>query len=151
MQLWLRSAESILSAPHQNLSSESVKIHTEKLQQLQSEVEGMEELFKDISKKFQSLIPDLSRDEVDRMMNTLKKEKEALVRVRALIPMQLHLYHQIAVQQESLEAGLTELAQWLNNAELLLSSHGPAVKDVISARDQLDKHRQFFTRTLYYR
>lgn len=35
----------------------------------------MEELFKVISKKFQNLIQDLSREEVDRMMYTLKKEK----------------------------------------------------------------------------
>jgi len=73
------------------------------------------------------------------------------VRVRALIPMQLHLYHQILVQQESLEAGLIELGQWLENAELLLQSHCTSVTNVSSARDQLDKHRQFFTRLLYYR
>lgn len=35
----------------------------------------MEDLFKSISKKFQNLIQDLSREEVDKMMNTLKKEK----------------------------------------------------------------------------
>lgn len=45
------------------------------LQTLQSEVEGMEDLFKNVSKKFQAMIQDLSRDEVDRIMNTLKKEK----------------------------------------------------------------------------
>jgi nesprin-1 len=45
------------------------------LQRLQSEVEGMEDLFKTVSKKFQAMIQDLSRDEVDRIMNTLKKEK----------------------------------------------------------------------------
>ena len=45
------------------------------MQRLQSEVEGMEELFKTVSKKFQAMIQDLSRDEVDRIMNTLKKEK----------------------------------------------------------------------------
>jgi nesprin-1 len=45
------------------------------LQGLQSEVEGMEDLFKNVSKKFQAMIQDLSRDEVDRIMSTLKKEK----------------------------------------------------------------------------
>jgi len=59
----------------QTISADHVKAHCDTLQKLQSEVESMEELFKDISKKFQLLIPDLSRDEVDRMMNTLKKEK----------------------------------------------------------------------------
>lgn len=51
------------------------KIITFFLQILQSEVEGMEDLFKTVSKKFQAMIQDLSRDEVDRIMNTLKKEK----------------------------------------------------------------------------
>jgi hypothetical protein len=44
-------------------------------QKLQNEVEGIEDLFKSVSKKFQAMIQDLSRDEVDRIMNTLKKEK----------------------------------------------------------------------------
>lgn len=72
------------------------------------------------------------------------------MRVRALIPMQLHLYHQILVQQESLEAGQAELAQWLDNAEKLLLSHSLSV-EVNKLRDQLDKHKQFFSRTLYYK
>lgn len=72
------------------------------------------------------------------------------MRVRALIPMQLHLYHQILVQQESLEAGLAELSQWLNNAEHLLQSHVKAV-ELSQLKEHLDKHRQFFSRALYYR
>lgn len=55
-----------------NIKKENHKIF---LQRLQSEVEGMEDLFKTVSKKFQAMIQDLSRDEVDRIMNTLKKEK----------------------------------------------------------------------------
>ena len=51
------------------------KNHKIFFQRLQSEVEGMEDLFKTVSKKFQAMIQDLSRDEVDRIMNTLKKEK----------------------------------------------------------------------------
>lgn len=81
---------------------------------------------------------------------TLPPVPEALVRVRALIPMQLHLYHQILIQQESLEAGQTELAQWLDNAEKLLQSHDIS-QDVNKLRDLLEKHKQFFSRTLYYR
>lgn len=38
-------------------------------------MEDIEELFKSISKSFQGLIQDLSREEVDHMMDTLKKEK----------------------------------------------------------------------------
>lgn len=55
-----------------NIKKENHKIF---LQRLQSEVEGVEDLFKTVSKKFQAMIQDLSRDEVDQIMNTLKKEK----------------------------------------------------------------------------
>lgn len=47
---------------------------------------------------------------------------ENLVRVRALIPSQLQLFHQILVQHEALEAGQTEIAQWLDNAEGLMAT-----------------------------
>lgn len=146
---WLRNAESILSNP-QLSSTEKVKAYGEQLQKLQQEVEGIEELFKNISKTFQTLIQDLSREEVDKMMRTLKTEKEALVKVRALIPMQIHLFHQLLVQQESLEAGQKEISQWLDEAQQLLdglSLNGG--RDAVEVL--LDKHRTFFSRTLYYK
>lgn len=149
LQNWLRNAESALSTT-QLTSTERIKAYGEKLQTLHNEVEGIEDLFKNISRKFQTLIQELSRDEVDKMMNTLKKEKEALVRVRALIPMQLHLYHQLLVQQESLEAGRKEISTWLDEAERLLNSI-----DLSGGRDailaQLERHKTFFLRTLYYK
>ncbi|XP_012271233.1 nesprin-1 isoform X8 [Orussus abietinus] len=149
LQTWLRNAETTLSTTKLT-STERIKAYGEQLKTLHNEVEGIEELFKNISKKFQSLIQDLSREEVDKMMNTLKKEKETLVRVRALIPMQLHLYHQLLVQQESLEAGQKEISTWLDEAEHLLSSI-----DLSGGRDfalaQLDRHKAFFSRTLYYK
>ena len=149
LQTWLRNAEGALSTS-QLTSTEKIKAYGERLQVLHTEVESIEELFKNISKKFQTLIQDLSRDEVDRMMNTLKKEKEALVRVRALIPMQLHLYHQLLVQQESLEAGQKEISNWLDEAERLLANVNLAGgRD--SALTQLDRHKAFFSRTLYYK
>ncbi|CAK9831288.1 Muscle-specific protein 300 kDa, partial [Anthophora retusa] len=149
LQNWLRNVESALSATDLT-TTEKIKAYGEKLQIFHNEVEGIEDLFKSISKKFQTLIQDLSRDEVDKMMNTLKKEKEALVKVRALIPMQLHLYHQLLVQQESLEAGQKEIAAWLEEAEKML-----AHTDLSGGRDhilsQLERHKAFFSRTLYYK
>ncbi|XP_078048160.1 muscle-specific protein 300 kDa isoform X4 [Augochlora pura] len=149
LRSWLRNAETALAATDL-ATTEKIKAYGEKLQVFHNQVEGVEDLFKSISKKFQTLIQDLSRDEVDRMMNTLKKEKEALVKVRALIPMQLHLYHQLLVQQESLEAGQKEIAAWLDEAEKMLAS-----VDLSGGREQilsrLDRHKAFFSRTLYYR
>lgn len=74
LQKWLRSAEETLSSTPFG-SSESMKTYGDELKKLSIEIEEMEELFKTISKKFQALIPDLPRDEVDKIMNTLKKEK----------------------------------------------------------------------------
>jgi nesprin-1 len=62
------------------------------------------------------------------------------VRVRALIPMQLHLCHQLLVQQESLEAGQMEIGQWLDEAEAVLASHSlGGGKEPVQA--SLDKHK----------
>lgn len=69
---------------------------------------------------------------------------EALVRVRALIPMQLHLFHQILVQHESLEAGQIEIGQWLDEAEMLLASYSLAGgKEPVQAL--LEKHKVIHT------
>ncbi|KAG5889994.1 hypothetical protein JTB14_035906 [Gonioctena quinquepunctata] len=146
---WLRKAEDTLNTPSLG-SMERIKQHTQKLLQLQGEVEEIENLFKNISKAFQTLIQDLSREEVDTMMNTLKQEKEALVRVRALIPSQIHLFNQLLVQQESLEAGQREINNWLDSAETLLSSLN-LEGDKEQLKEQIDRVKQFFTRTLYYR
>ncbi|XP_071454862.1 muscle-specific protein 300 kDa-like [Hetaerina americana] len=149
LQNWLRNAEAMLSSS-QLSSTESIKAYGDHLQKLQSEVESMEELFKNISKKFQNLIQDLSRDDVDKMMNTLKKEKEALVKVHALIPMQLHFFHQILVHQESLESGQKEIGGWLDEAEELLASHSlDTGKEAIQAK--LDRHKAFFSKLPYYK
>ena len=146
---WLTKAEAILSS--QDLeSTDKIKQHLEKLQSLQGEVEGMENLFKNISKTFQTLIQDLSRDEVDRMMSTLKNQKEALVKIRSLIPNQIHLFNQLLVQQQSLEAGQKEINEWLDDAETLLSNL-VLIPDKEELNAQLDKHKKFFTRTLYYK
>lgn len=146
---WLRKAENILNSPSLG-SMERIREHTDKLIQLQGELDEIENLFKNVSKAFQTLIQDLSRDEVDKMMNTLKHEKEALVRVRALIPSQIHLFNQLLVQQESLEAGQKEINAWLDSSENLLSSL-TLEGDSEHLREQIDRMKHFFTRTLYYK
>lgn len=84
LQRWLRGAETVLANLHLELgSADRIKAYGQELQQLQAEVEGMEQLFKGISKTFQSLIQELSRQDVEAMMDTLKKEKgECRVSVR---------------------------------------------------------------------
>lgn len=88
LQKWLRGAEATLSMTPAG-SSEAIKAYGDELKKLSIEIEEMEELFKNISKKFQGLIPDLPRDEVDKIMNTLKKEKGNFFTVRNLFVVNL--------------------------------------------------------------
>ncbi|XP_032294435.1 muscle-specific protein 300 kDa isoform X26 [Drosophila virilis] len=147
---WLRGAESVLDQRQVLGNSEQIRRYGEQLQQLASEIDDNEELFKTISRTFQSLIQDLSRDEVDKMMKLLKQEKESLVRIRAQMPAKLHLFHQLQIQQESLEAGQKEIHQWLSEAEQLLGTHNLAGGRE-SINEQLHKHKTYFSRTVYYR
>lgn len=149
LTVWLRNAEEILQNP--NLGTmEQIQTYGQHILQLQSEIEDIEEVFREVSRVFQGLIQDLPREEVDKIMKTLKQEKEALVRVRAMIPTKLHLFHQLLVQNESLESGLKELNSWLNDAErhmeTLSLQGGPEV-----IGDRFSKHKLFFAKTLYYR
>lgn len=146
---WLRNAEAVLN--RQNLhTADQIKDHQDQLKQLSGELEGMEDLFRNISKSFQSLIPEISRDEVDRIMKLLKKEKESLVRVRAQLPLKMHLFHQLLSQQESIEMGQQEITKWLDDGENLLSTYSLATRKS-QTLSQLEKHKQFFAKTLYYK
>ncbi|XP_033150837.1 nesprin-1 [Drosophila busckii] len=145
---WLRGAESLLDQRQLLSNSADIRRYGEQLQQLASELDNNEELFKHISRTFQSLIQDLSRDEVDKMMKLLKQEKESLVRIRAQMPAKLHLINQLQIQQESLEAGQKEIHQWLSEAEQLLATHNLGAQTL---NEQLHKHKTYFSRTVYYR
>lgn len=146
---WLRNAENTLNKQPMG-ATDQIKAYGEELQKLASEVDEIDEVFKNTSRVIQTLIQDLSRDDVDKMMNTLKQQKEALVRVRAQIPIKLHLFHQLLIQQESLEQGQRDIHQWLDEGEQMLQS-----LNLIGGKDQvheqLNKHRNFFSRTLYYK
>lgn len=146
---WLRNAEAVINRQNIN-TADQIKEHQENLKQISSELEDMEDLFRNISKSFQTLIPDISRDEVDRIMKLLKKEKESLVCVRAHVPMKLQLFHQLLSQQESIEKGQQEITQWLDDAENLLSTYSLATRKS-QTLSQLEKHKQFFAKTLYYK
>lgn len=147
--VWLRNAEHVLNRHDLNTASQ-IKEHQEDLKKISGELEGMEDIFRNISKSFQTLIPDISRDEVDRIMKLLKKEKEALVRIRAQVPVKLQLFHQLLSQQESIELGQREITLWLDEAENLLSTYSLATRKS-QTLSQLEKHKQFFAKTLYYK
>lgn len=146
---WIKHADNILAKQPVG-SPEQMKQFGGELQKLASEVDNMEELFKHISKIVQSLVPDMSRDEVDKMMSTLRQQKDSLVRIRSQIPQKLHLIHQLITQGESLEQGQKEIHAWLDDAENLLQTLNlSGGRDQL--REQLNKYRTFFSRTLYYK
>jgi nesprin-1 len=146
---WLRNVENLLNL--QNFSSsDEMKKYQEDLKKVCSELEDMEDTFRNISKSFQTLIPELSRDEVDRIMKLLKKEKELLVCIRAQVPIKIQLFHQLLSQQESIEIGQQEISNWLDEAENLLSTYSLATRKSQTI-SQLEKHKNFFARTLYYK
>ncbi|XP_038215060.1 nesprin-1 [Zerene cesonia] len=82
-------------------------------------------------------------------MAKLKQQKEALVRVRATVPVKLHQYRQLLVQHESLETGQKEIGQWLDKAEEALRTTTETRREVIEETYEI--HRTFFSRTTYYR
>lgn len=61
----------------------------------------MEDVLKAISKCLQAMMNDMSRDEVIALMEVLKTEKEALVRVRAQLPARLAECHQVCINTKN--------------------------------------------------
>ncbi|XP_050548154.1 muscle-specific protein 300 kDa-like, partial [Daktulosphaira vitifoliae] len=118
---WIIRADQIMSTVNLN-SSEKIKVGIKNIQTLQDELGQMDDLFKAISKKFQILIKDLSREEVNDMMLCLKREKESLVNIRANIPVQLNALHHVLVQYDALESGQREINEWLDGCENFIFS-----------------------------
>lgn len=149
LEQWLNKADGTLNKrPH--CTSNDLRAYGQELQQLSSEVDDIEELFKHTSKVIQTLIPDMSRDEVDKMMNKLRQQKDRLVNVRSQLPSKMHLIHQLLAQVESLEQGQKEIHHWLDEAESILQTLA-VTTDRDQLQEQLGKHRTFFSRILYYR
>jgi nesprin-1 len=147
---WINNAEQTLNGQPSNYNIEDIQTYGHAVMQIQKEIDDIEELFKNISTTLQELIPDLSRESVDQMMRQLKTEKEALVKVRAMVPIKLHLYHQLLAQKENLEKGLAEIEKWLDQSEKLLGSYGKT-SDRDTILHQLEQHKQFFSRIVYYK
>merc|ERR1712083_1273239 len=146
LDAWLRLVEEVLNTS-QKVESENIKNILERLMVFHGEVGAMEDLFKQISRKFQGLVPELSAEEIEDMMFVLKKEKENLVIVRSLIPTKIQLYHHLLTQLEAIDAGEVDINMWCNEAEKLIDSFR-----IKGSREELqyelDKHKAFFVKTV---
>lgn len=64
--------------------------------------------------------------------------------------MQVQLLYQVMVQQQSLEASQKEISQWLDSAEEFLGTLAIS-GDRDAVYSQLERHKAFFSRMLYYK
>ena len=143
---WLRKSEDLLSTS-QKVESNNIKATLEKLVELHSEVGGMEEIFKAISRKFQALVQELDQEEVENMMFVLKKEKENLVIIRSMIPTKIQLFHHLLSQLEAIDQGENDVMQWCNEVDRVVASakHGGTQEEM---RIEYDKHKPFLSKTV---
>ena len=146
LDAWLRHVEEVLNLS-QKVETEAMRQILEQLMLFHSEVGTMEDLFKGVSRKFQSLVPELNAEEIEDMMFVLKKEKENLVIVRSLIPTKIQLYHQILTQLEALDAGESDILGWCSEANTLLASLS-SEGNREQLQGQLETHRTFFVKTV---
>ncbi|KAB7507501.1 hypothetical protein Anas_01388, partial [Armadillidium nasatum] len=79
LEKWIAKAQEILHVTC-ICTVNSIKSYAEQLKKLSQDIEDMEVLFKNVSKSFQALVQELPPDEIERMMRSLKQEKEQLVR-----------------------------------------------------------------------
>eukprot|EP00095_Tigriopus_kingsejongensis_P001452 maker-scaffold207_size258870-snap-gene-1.17 protein:Tk01452 transcript:maker-scaffold207_size258870-snap-gene-1.17-mRNA-1 annotation:"PREDICTED: nesprin-1-like" len=143
---WLRKAESVLNTTQQ-VESGSIKKTLEVLMELHSEVGGMEELFKSLSRKFQQLVPELDNDDIENMMFSLKKKKENLVIIRSMIPTRIQLFHHLLSQVEAFDMGERELLQWCDDVDSLVKTV-QAVGEPEDLQIELAKHKPFLAKTV---
>ena len=144
LDAWLRKAEDLLSTP-QKVESAQIKTTLEKLMVLHSEVSEMEEVFKDISRKFHQLVQELDGEEIEDMMFVLKKEKENLVIIRSMIPTKIQLFHHLLTQLEALDGGEVEIRTWCDQVDNLVSNKANGAQ---SLQEELAKHRPFLAKTV---
>lgn len=79
--------------------------------------------FKMTTKTAQSLVKATSSDNVNDMLGTLHVQKEVIVRLRKEIPEKIKHIKSVLPNVESLETGISDLCVWLDQGEVLLSSH----------------------------
>ncbi len=148
---WIAKADQLLTTVHIG-NLEAMKEYGVELHAVCSTVDEMETLLKQVSRHLQSLMSDLSIDELTVMSGDLKRDKEALVRIRAQLSKRVQLFHQLRTQQESLDSGINECSQWLDEAESMLrdrSGHASET-DLEATQKALDQHQTFFSRLISF-
>ena len=151
MEKWIiRANELLASVPVGSL--DAMKQYGDELQHLYSAVDENEQLLKQMSRHFQLLVPELNSEEIQAMNSSIKRQKETLVRIRALIASRFQQFHQLQTQRESLELGVGEVSQWLAEADRFIREVlEPLDADLEGTQSGLERHQAFFSRLVSYR
>jgi len=116
---------------------------------IQSQLDPMDEEWRNVNRQFQALLPELSGEEVERLMKLIKTEKERLLRLRSQIPVRQGLLSSQLAEEETLRSGLAETSEWIRRAHELMATYSPV--DLKSAQEILLAHRRYFSKMVYYR
>ncbi|XP_054713817.1 LOW QUALITY PROTEIN: muscle-specific protein 300 kDa-like [Uloborus diversus] len=149
LEMWILNAGNVLNETVVCKPGE-LEMYTEKLKKLQSEWEQHDNLFKNVSKQMHSVVTHMTAPEVEKIMHTMKKDKESLLRIKSNLMSRLQALYQLMAPQESLEKGLSEVSYWLDEAESIIASYGiPSCAQEIAALQE--KHKLFFSHSPEYR
>ena len=151
LEKWIIRANQVLaSVPVGSL--EAMKEYGDELHQLYAAVDENEQLLKQMSRHFQSLVPELNAEEIQAINSSIKRQKETLVRIRSLIASRFQQFHQLQTQRESLELGINEVAQWLAEARRFITEVLEALDaDLEGTQSGLERHQAFFSRLVSYK
>ena len=78
---------------------------------------------------------------IDEMLGQLKVVKDRLVSVRRDVPEKLKTLKQLLPHVESLENGISDLSQWLDEGERILAGHGAQPGKAGTVNERLDMHK----------
>ncbi|GFY40265.1 nesprin-1 [Trichonephila inaurata madagascariensis] len=149
LQLWLQDAENILSTVVPCRPAD-LEHFTEQLKKLQTEWEEYDNLFKKLSKQMHSVVTHLNASEVEKVMSTMKKEKEKMLHIKTNLMSEIPLLYELVALQSTFEKGYSDIAAWLQAAEDLIASYGiPSSAEAIAVVQ--DKHKAFFSAAPTYK
>ena len=130
--------------------SDEIKNHIVRLETKKNDVTKIDDTFKTISRLCQSLISDLGRDDVEKIMSILKSCKEHFVQTSALVSQTIHYLHQIVVQLKSIENAQFEIQNWIQQANQLFRNFEKTNGNE-QYFTQLNKHNGFFSKIDFYK
>ncbi|XP_064624000.1 muscle-specific protein 300 kDa-like isoform X3 [Lineus longissimus] len=146
---WLDNVEGLLEKEIP-CDYQSIKDLLQGLEDANAQVEQVQTEFKMMSKLGQSLVKDSSQEVINKMLGTLKVLKERIIKVQKELPDAIRGLKGLLPNVESLEAGISDVSQWLESAEAILNGH-LVDGNMQKTAEELEKHKALFAETTYYK